>query len=445
MFSKFKFKDYINEGLASIGFKVPTEIQEEVIPKALDKVNIIGKSKTGTGKTHAFILPMLQMLDEELDEIQATIIVPTRELGTQIYEQILKITKFSLTPINCKLYVGGTDRQVELNKINKKSPQIVIGTIGKLNDLAIKENILKIHTSKLVIIDEADMVFEMSEISDLDKVFSRFNDIQVMSFSATIPNSLIDFLNKYFSNNVVIDLIGKNTQKEEIDHIFIPTKNKDKNSLLCSLLNFINPYLCLIFANTIKEVNEVSAMLSQNGFKVAKITGELESRERKQVLKRIKDGLYQYVVCSDIASRGLDIVGVSHVVNFSLPSDIMYYIHRIGRTARLNQTGQAISFYDYEDEEYLSNLKKKGLNYVYMSLKDGELVKTRERNYTQKKAKNEAIEEAIHKKYKMPDKVKPGYRKKRKEIINKEIKKAKKERINEMYRKRAIQKRYEDR
>ncbi|MBO4667879.1 MAG: DEAD/DEAH box helicase, partial [Bacilli bacterium] len=370
------------------------------------------------------------------------VIVPTRELGTQIYDEFLKITKYSKNDIDIRLYVGGTDRINEIERLRKSSPQIVIGTIGKLTDLAISENILKLHEAKIVVIDEADMVFEYSEIEEIDKLFGRFQDIEVLSFSATIPTNLKIFLDKYLDSALFIDLVGRNIKKDSIKHIFIPTKNKNKDELLCSLLKTFNPYLALIFANTVKKVDEISLYLAENGFKVGKLTGELEPRERKQVLKRIKDGIYQYVVCSDIAARGMDIVGVSHVINYELPSDIEYYIHRIGRTARFDQSGLAISFYDYDDESYLKKLKEKGLSYEFMVLKDGELKATKERNVKQKKESEAVI--AIHKKHPVPKKVKPGYKKKRKEVIEKEIKKEKRARISEMYRKRAMRNKKND-
>lgn len=442
MFSKYHFKEYINVGLKEIGFVKPTEIQEEVIPLVLENKNIVGKSQTGTGKTHAFILPMLEKLDENKNECQAVIVVPTRELGKQIYDEIIKITKFSPVNIDIRLYVGGTDRNTEIARLKKTNPQIAIGTIGKLTDLAITENVLKLHEAKMVIIDEADMVFDKSELKDIDKLFSRFQDFEVLSFSATIPESLKNFLDKYLDSAIFIDLVKNNIKKDSIKHIFIPTKNKNKDELLCGILKTFNPYLALIFANTVKKVDEISSTLGENGFKIGKLTGDLEPRERKQVLKRIKDGMYQYVVCSDIAARGMDIVGVSHVINYELPSDIEYYIHRIGRTARFDQTGFALSFYDYDDESYLKKLKEKGLSYEFMVFKDNELKPTKERNTARKK--ESAAEIAIHKKHPMPKKVKPGYKKKRNDIIQKEIKKEKKARISEMYRKRAMKNRYEN-
>ena len=437
MFKKYNFKEYINKGLENLGFTNPTSIQEQIIPLALNKLNVIGKSQTGTGKTHSFILPILQMLDEKLQEVQATIVVPTRELALQIFDDINNIIKFSEDKIDLRMYVGGTNRITEIERLKKSQPQIVIGTIGKLKDLANDQNVLKIYTSKLVVIDEADMVLEMSELDDIDYIFSRFQNAQYLSFSATLNNELVTFINKYISSNEYVDLVGKAPVKNSIEHCFLVVKNKkdmekEKQDTLLELLTIIKPYLALIFANTVQKVNELSKFLSENGYKVGKLTGELEPRERKQVIKRIKDGIYQYVVCSDIASRGIDIEGVSHIINYELPKDIEYYIHRIGRTARFESTGMAISFYDYDTMSYLNSLKKKKIDHKFIIMKNGELVETKTTVSPQKKDKD--YELAIHAKHPLNKKVKPGYRKKRKEIINKEIRQLKRKKVNEIYK-----------
>lgn len=431
-FNIYNFKEYIYKGLESINFLAPTEIQSKIIPLALTNCNIIGKSQTGTGKTHSFILPILQKINEDINEVQATIVVPTRELAGQIFDDFQDIIKYSDKKIDIRMFVGGTNRNAEIDKLNKSQPQIVIGTVGKLKDLASDNNLLKIYTSKIVVIDEADMVLELSEIEDVDSVFSRFKDSQYLSFSATFTNDLVNFINKYISNNKYIDLVGNTPLKESINHVFIPTKNKNKDDVLCDLLNVVKPYLALIFANTVEKVDEISKMLSEKGFKVGKITGNLEPRERKQVIRRIKDGLYQYVVCSDIASRGMDINGVSHIINYELPKEIEYYIHRIGRTARFESTGMAISFYDYDDYAYLNKLSSKKITYEFMTISNGELVVTNTRNYGGKQMKTSEI--AIHKKHPLGKKVKPGYRKKRNEVIKKEVRELKRKKIDSKYK-----------
>ena len=227
-FSDYGFKKYINDGLAELGFFEATPIQEIVIPKAISGESLIGKSATGTGKTHAFLLPILQKLKVEQKEIQAVIISPTRELATQLYEEVCKITKFN-SEIDVKLYVGGTDRENEVSWLEKKQPQIVVSTIGKLKDLAVDTNVLKIYTAKMVVIDEADMVFESSEMEVVDAIFSLFEEyVQTLVFSATISKQLVAFLNKYLSKSPLYDLSEKKISKDSIEHIFIPAKNKNK-------------------------------------------------------------------------------------------------------------------------------------------------------------------------------------------------------------------------
>lgn len=438
-FIDLNLKDYLSKALEELKFTNLTDIQKEIIPRALNNQSLIGKSQTGTGKTHAFLIPILQNLTENLFETQAVILSPTRELAQQLYEETIKMIKHSAINIDVRIYTGGTDRESEIRRLSSSQPQIVIGTLGKIKDLAIDENVLKIHTAKTVVIDEADMVFESSEMIEIDQVFSVFKEeLQILIFSATIPQNLVTFLNRYLQKIELIDLTDKQISKETINHVFIPTKNKDKDALLIDLLNAFEPFLALIFANTKTKVDEISEYLASRGFKVAKITGDLQPRQRKQMLKRIKDLEFQYVVASDLAARGIDILGVSHVINYELPNDIEFYIHRTGRTARHNFVGQAISFYDYDDDIYLNKLENKGINSTYMVLKNGELVPTKERNARSKREKPEStVEQQVHSKIPLPKKVKPGYRKKRKEQINKEIRKLKREKINEIYRRKA--------
>ncbi len=433
-FKDYKLKEYIYKGLNDLSFEKPTQIQELIIPKALKGQNIIGKSKTGTGKTHSFLIPLVQKLNEDLKEVQAIIISPTRELALQLFEETNKLIKYN-DNIDARLFVGGSNRDAEVKRLEKSQPQIVIGTIGKLKDLAVTTNLLKIHTAKIVVVDEADMVLEASEIEEVDAVFGKLEkDVQILTFSATIPQGLVKFINKYLDKSELIDTTNNEISKSSIEHVFIPTKNKNKNELLYKLLTSFHPYLALIFANTKTKVDEIADFLAEKGLKLLKLTGDLEARERKQVIKRIKEGKIQFVVASDIASRGIDIEGVSHIINYELPNDIEFYIHRSGRTARHLFEGSCISFYDYDDDKYINNLEDKGLKCVYKALKDDQLVLTKERNYINKKSKAVTkVEEEMHKKIPLPKKVKPGYKKKRNDAINKELNKMKRKKIDSMY------------
>lgn len=441
MFEKYQFKKFINLGLKDLGFDKPTEIQDLIIPLALKNKNIIGKSATGTGKTHAFILPILEKIKTDDQVIQSVIILPTRELATQIYNEFRHFMQYN-DNLDIRLFVGGTDRNEEIKRLEKSQPHIVIGTLGKIKDLTVDTNVLKIYTASMVVIDEADMVFEETEIITIDNVFSKFeSNIQVLIFSATIPEKIINFLNKYIKELEVCDITNKEISKKSIEHVFIPTKNKNKNDLLLKLLNTFTPYLAIVFANTRDKVDDIAKFLGANGFKIAKLTGKLKPRERKRVLKRIKNGEVQYLVASDIASRGLDIEGVTHIINYELPDDIEFYIHRTGRTARYDFNGVAISFYDYDDDNYLNKLETKGLHCKYKALKDGQLVGTKERNhYRKRQSKISEVEEFLHKKIPVPKEVKPGYKKKRKKKINKELRKIKSKHIDNLYHRKGNKK-----
>lgn len=436
-FSDLKLKEFINLGLKDIGFFELTPMQEKVIPFALKGEQIIGTSQTGTGKTHAFLIPILENFNNNLKEVQAVIITPTRELGYQIYEEIIKITKFSEEFIDVRLYVGGSDRENEITRLEKSQPQIVIGTIGKIKDLAKDNNLLKIYTAKTIVIDEADMVFEQDELIEIDNVFALFTkQTQTLLFSATIPQALVKFINKYLEKSITIDLTDKEISKTSITHKFIAVKNKDKSKVLLDLLGTFSPYLVLIFANTIENVKFLNDYLGENGFRVIMLTGDLEARERKQVLRRIKNGDYQYVVASDIAARGIDITGVSHVINYELPDEIDFYIHRTGRTARYDSDGIAYTLYAFEDDNYIKKLRNKGLEISFFDIKKGIIVPAKAK-FRKKVTKQVKEIDLLHTKYPVSKTVKPGYKKKRKELIEKEARKIKRARIAEIYKKRA--------
>ncbi|MBR2891802.1 MAG: DEAD/DEAH box helicase [Bacilli bacterium] len=431
-FSELNFKPFILEALKELKFVEATTVQEKVFEQLKSNSNIIVQSATGSGKTHAFLLPIFNQINENDKTVQAVIIAPTRELATQLFNCANQIAKFN--DIDVRLYIGGANRDDEIRKLNISQPQVVIGTIGRIHDLAINQNVLKIYSAKNLVIDEADMVFEEKEIVEVDKVLGIIVDNpKFWLFSATLTKGLRNFINKYLTGTEEIILEEKELTKSSIEHIFIPCKAKQKEQVLMEVLDIINPYLALIFVNTKEKVIALSKFLADNNIKVATLHGNLDDRTRRQTLKRIQDMQYKYIVASDIASRGIDLPGVSHVINFELPTDIEFYIHRTGRTARYDAKGSAIALYDYDDEKYVEFLRKKGLNVKFKKIVNKELVQTK-----LEKARGTIIikqkTDAVHAKYPMPKKVKPGYKKKRLEKIKKEIKKIERERIENIYR-----------
>lgn len=436
-FDDYQLKPYIKKALLKIGFHNPTLIQTKSIARALAGESLVVESATGSGKTHAFLIPIFQNLDESLDNVQTVIISPTRELATQLYNVAMEIAEESSIEINIMKAIGGSDREREVKKLTKSQPQIVIGTIGRLMDLVITANVLKIHNAKTMVIDEADMIFEQKEILEVDKLISKVQgQPQFLIYSATIPKGLQHFLDKYLDEIKTITVKEANLTTSNIDHLMIQCKAKSKDEILLALMKIINPYLALIFVNTKEDVERLALMIAENGYKIGKIHGDLDDRNRKQVLKRINNLEYKYVVASDIASRGLDIEGVSHVINYDLPKDIEFYIHRTGRTARFTNKGIAYSLYAYEDDQYIKNLQAKGLKPQFVKIGDNELIPVKFVSH-KPKTMTQKIENKIHQETPMPKKVKPGYKKKRKELIEKKIKQEKKSQINEMYRKKA--------
>lgn len=412
----FELKTEIVNALKDLRFKEFSPIQKEILPLALKGKSLIGQSKTGSGKTHAYLIPIFNNLDINNHETQAIILSPTRELATQIYNVCSHLNSFFDNKIDIRLYSGGTDRLKEIKKLENSQPQIVIGTPGRISDLMIKANALKGYSAKMLVVDEADMAFEIGFLDDIDLIAGRLENPQIMVFSATIKEEIKPFLRKYISSekHVQVDL-----ELNKIKHILIPIKNRDKFMLLSWLINNINPYLCLIFGNTKEMCESIASYLLENNIKVGILHGGLGARERKRVLNDINNLKYQYVVVSDIAARGIDIEGVSHVINFSLPQDFEFYIHRSGRTARNNTDGICYSFTEFKNEEYLKSLESKGIKFEYYDIKPNGFNSYNPNRRTDRVKPITDERKKAEKYVPKAKKVTPGYKKKRAKEVKK--------------------------
>ena len=385
------------------------------MPLALKGKDIIGQSQTGSGKTHAFLIPIFEQLDEDLQQVQAVITTPTRELAEQIYLVATQLASFCDKPIKIARYVGGTDKQKTIEKLGTQ-PQIVIGTPGRIKDLAINERVLLVHTAKMFVVDEADMTLETGFLTDIDQIAGTMGrGLQMMVFSATIPQALKPFLKKYMTAPTHIHIQPRQQTAVKIEHILYPTKHRSRVNIVANILKVLNPYLAIIFVNTKQNATTVSNALMSQGFRVGQIHGDLTPRQRRQMMQRIRNLEFQYIVATDIAARGIDIEGISHVINYELPQDLEFYIHRVGRTARGNYDGMAITLYDSAEEELLLQLEERGINFNYREIKNGELVPVNARNARQKREKKEnEIDKIAKAKVRKPKKVTPGYKKKMK-------------------------------
>lgn len=373
-FDQFEVRDFIYNYLSKKGFSSLTPIQKNVLTVLKNNQNLIAKSKTGSGKTLAYLIPLLNKINLEDKSLYGVICCPTRELAQQVFEVTKEIVAFAPKKIDVRVYAGGSNRNEELRKLESKTPNIVIGTPGKILDLAKTQNALPIYQAKYFIVDEADMAFDSGFFPDLNQIYEAIQNKKTMIFSATINEGLKNSLSKYLHTKLIISMDEDLGQNLNIEHWLLPIKSKDKYTVLGEIFEIINPYLALIFANTKDRCKEVATYLKSKGYKVAEINGGLESRERKRVMKQINDLKFQYVVASDIAARGIDIEGVSHIVNFDLPSDYEFYIHRTGRTGRANMSGIAISLYDFDNEEYIKKIEKKGIHFIQKEIKKGEFV-----------------------------------------------------------------------
>ncbi|KAF1204688.1 DEAD/DEAH box helicase [Streptococcus agalactiae] len=413
-FKDFNFKPYIQRALDELKFVDPTDVQAKLIPVVRSGRNLVGESKTGSGKTHTFLLPIFEKLDESSDDVQVVITAPSRELGTQIYQATKQIAEHSEQEIRVVNYVGGTDKLRQIEKLKVSQPHIVIGTPGRIYDL-VKSGDLAIHKAHTFVVDEADMTLDMGFLDTVDKIAGSLpKDVQILVFSATIPQKLQPFLKKYLTNPVMEKIKTATVIADTIDNWLLSTKGRDKNAQILELSKLMQPYLAMIFVNTKERADELHSYLSSNGLKVAKIHGGIAPRERKRIMNQVKNLEFEYIVATDLAARGIDIEGVSHVINDAIPQDLSFFVHRVGRTGRNGLSGTAITLYQPSDDSDIRELEKLGINFIPKVIKNGEFQDTydRDRRNNREKSYQKLDTEMIGLVKKKKKKIKPGYKKK---------------------------------
>ena len=426
-FTEFNFKDYIQEALKDLNFVEATEVQEKLIPVVLSGRDLVGESKTGSGKTHTFLLPIFQQLDEEADSVQAVITAPSRELAIQIYQAARQLASFSEQEIRVANYVGGTDKARQIGKLESSQPHIVIGTPGRIYDL-VESGDLAIHKAHTFVVDEADMTLDMGFLETVDRIAARLpKDLQFLVFSATIPQKLQPFLKKYLSNPVMEQIKTKTVIADTIDNWLLSTKGRDKNAQIYEISQLLQPYLAMIFVNTKTRADDLQVYLTAQGLKVAKIHGDIPPRERKRIMNQVKNLDFEYIVATDLAARGIDIEGVSHVINDAIPQDLSFFVHRVGRTGRNGLPGTAITLYQPSDDSDIRELEKLGIKFTPKMIKNGEFQDTydRDRRANREKTKEKLDTEMIGLVKKKKKKVKPGYKKKIQWAVNEKRRKTK--------------------
>lgn len=411
-------KTWIQETINTYNFKSLTDIQEKTIHLLLKNENIVGISSTGSGKTLAFLIPLLNKIELN-DQIQAVIISPTRELATQIYKKINEFSKFE-PQLKSQFISGGEKTENIIKKIINKKPQIIVSTPIKLLDVLKDRNISLSNLSTLVI-DEADMLMDLDFWPCIDKFLESFNNdnLQKSAWSATLHEQLAIKLKKSFKNTKIIQIGESIYKNNKIKHHIVQTNDNFKT--LDTLIRENNFYLCIIFANTKKQVDEIYNHLLKNKINAVKIHGDLSKRERAKNFNDIKKLKYQFIVASDLASRGMDIDGVSHVISWNIPNTLEWYIHRSGRCGRGKYTGDSYIIHNGSNFKEIDKLKEKNIEFNYYVQKNNKIILINEKkiNLNNKNVTIEKINIEIKKlDNKSNKKIKPNYRKKMKKRID---------------------------
>lgn len=428
IFTDTRLRSEIRQGLAKIGFTKPTPVQEKVIPAMLKGESVIVQAATGSGKTHAYLIPILNAIDEDARYVQAIVTAPSRELADQLYRVARQLRDNSGLNIAIAHLAGGSDRDRQIARFEQNKPQLVIATPGRLLDFADKK-ILLLDQVKNFVIDEADMTLDLGFLADVDRIAARLpKDVVMSAFSATIPVKLINFLRKYMAKPEEIVIDNPAVIAPTIKNDLLDIGSKDRKKIVYKLLTMGQPYLALIFANTKQMVDELADYLTKQGLKVAKIHGGITERERKRTLREVRAGQYQYVVASDLAARGIDLPGVSLVINYEIPKDLEFIIHRIGRTGRNGLPGHAVTLVREEEMNRVGALEHMGVHFDFVEIKDGALApRTHYRRRDNRTASNRQLDphmKGVVKKVK--SKRKPGYKKKIKQAIQEDNRKKRK-------------------
>ncbi len=419
LFQDPQIKTSLQTGLQKIGFRKPTAVQTQVIPKLLAGESVVVQAMTGSGKTHAYLLPILNTVDPDLPQVQAVITAPSRELVEQLSQVARQLRDQSQLAIRIEQLAGGSDRGRQEERLMHSKPQIIVATPGRLADFAAKK-LLNFDALRFFVVDEADMTMDMGFLNTLGQIMHRFpQGYQFAAFSATILVKLRNFLQKERRDLDFIVIDNPAVIAPTIQNDLLDIGSHDRKVLLYQLLTMGQPYLALVFANTKEKVDEIAAYLNAQGLKTAKIHGGITQRERRRTLRAVENGQFQYVVASDLAARGIDIAGVSLVINYELPRDLEFVIHRIGRTGRNGLSGHAITLITEEEMPRVLQLEKMGVKFDFKQLKNGALVARKHYHARTNRRRQQGRSNGQTRGYikKQQRKRKPGYKKKIRQAV----------------------------
>jgi len=355
-FEHFDLDERILRAVNHMGYERPTPIQEQAIPLAMAGRDLMGAAQTGTGKTAAFGLPILQrVLTEKPDRPSALILSPTRELAAQIEDALKKYAKY--TKLRILAVYGGVGYGPQLEGL-KKGPDVIVATPGRLLD-HVSRGSLSLETLQTLVLDEADRMLDMGFLPDVRRIIARVpKDRQTMLFSATFPNEVLKLAKEILDNPAQVTIGTRGSAARGLTHTAFPVPAHLKPGLLTELLYEVNSQAVLIFTRTKHRADRIQKMLSQKKFEVTTLHSDRTQKQRMAALEGFKQGKYNVLVATDIAARGIDVTGITHVINYDLPATPEDYVHRTGRTARAERLGDAISLVAPDEEILLREIEK---------------------------------------------------------------------------------------
>ncbi len=335
----------------------PTEIQLKVIPEAKKNLDIIAQSETGTGKTLAFVIPLFEKLDTSLREMQAMILVPTHELAVQVQRQIELLSKNSEIKLTSAVIIGNVNIERQIEKLKEK-PNIIVGSPGRILEL-IKKRKISAHTVKTIVIDEADRLLDENNLETVQAVIkSTLKERQLMMFSATMREETRSLGKKIMKDPLIIKAEGGNIVPQAIEHCYFLSEPRDKIEVLRKLAKTMNPPKALVFTKGGQEIELIVEKLKYHGIRAESIQGANIKLDRKKALEDLRSGKVQLLITTDVAARGLDIEGLTHVFNLNLPENHNDYIHRVGRTGRKGNAGTAVSIVSQGELKIIKTIEK---------------------------------------------------------------------------------------
>lgn len=355
-FTDLNLKNELLTSLDELGFEEPTPIQQQGIPIALSGKDLIGQAQTGTGKTAAFGLPLLNKIDPKNTNVQALIVAPTRELAIQVQEELYRLSKVLKT--NVYVVYGGAPIDKQIKRLRSQKVQVLVGTPGRLLDL-LKRNVLKLNAVQTLVLDEADEMLNMGFIEDIKAIIQQAPETrQTLLFSATMPKAIKELAGQFLINAEHIKIKAQYLTTDLIEQYYTRCRDDEKFDILTRFIDVQNPKQAIVFCRTKKRVDEVGRGLNLRGYNAELIHGDITQQKRTSVIDAFRKGEVELLVATDVAARGLDISGVTHVYNYDITQDPESYVHRVGRTGRAGNEGMSLTFVQGNELGYLATIEK---------------------------------------------------------------------------------------